>query len=292
MRNLRVELTVGLVGPELGVAVVVASSLGLLGEGDHVGRVLHVPVLVSPELTGGTDTSLHLVDDHEDLVLAGDGTETLEEGGGGVVVATLRLDGLDNDRSGRVVEAGDDLLNLLEAALLLAGVLLGVLLKRVLELGEGSLRPVEGGNVELVDGLGAGGGQRAEETAVEATTEGQDGHVGRARCLVVHRAGDVLLGELNVVSTTLLLSLPHESGLVCELVGVRAGGSGEDLVKALGGGAQETGLEDLGPVVRREVAHCGTVDEGGGHLGAHGGLEESRVAVADGDRGNLGIHIE
>src|SRR5687768_117008 len=58
-----VELAVGLVGAELDVAVVVAGGLGLLGEGDHVGRGLEVPVLVRPELAGSANTGLHLVDD-------------------------------------------------------------------------------------------------------------------------------------------------------------------------------------------------------------------------------------
>jgi len=88
-----------------------------------------------------------------------------------VVITTLRLDGLDNDSGRRVMEGRNDVLNLLQATLLLAGVLLGVLLERVLELREGCLWPVEGGDVQLVDGLGAGAGERAEKAAVEATTE-------------------------------------------------------------------------------------------------------------------------
>ena len=292
MSNLRVELTVGLVGSELRVTVEVASSLGLLGEGDHVRRVLEVPVVVSPELSGGTDTSLNLVDNHENVVLAGDGTKAPEEGGRGVVVATLRLNGLDDDGRRWVVEGGDDLLNLFKAALLLASVLLGVLLKRVLELREGGLGPVKGRDVELVNRLGASGREGAEETAVEATTEGQDRHVGRARCLVVHGRLNVLLGELDIVSTTLLLSLVHESRLVGKLVGVGTSGSGKDLVKTLRRSAQETSLEDLSPVVGREVAHGGTVDQGRGHLGAHGGLQQGWVAVTNRDGGDLGVDIE
>lgn len=47
-----------------------------------------------------------------------------------------------------------------------------VLVERVFELGEGRLGPVESGHVELVDGLGARGGEGAEETAVERGFEG------------------------------------------------------------------------------------------------------------------------
>lgn len=173
-----VELTVRLVGAESRVAEVVTSGLGLLGEGDHVRRGGQVPVVVGPELAGSTDTGLHLVDDEEHLVALGDVTQALEEGGRGVVVTTLGLDGLDHDGGHGVVELLDETLDLLEAALLLGGVLLDVLLQRVLQLGEGSLGPVKGGDVQLVDGLGAGGGQGTEETAVEGRLEGQDGELG------------------------------------------------------------------------------------------------------------------
>ena len=249
-------------------------------------------MVVSPEFASGTDTSLDFIDNHEDIVLASDGAEASEESRRGVVVTAFRLNRLDNDGSRRVVEGRDDVLNLLEAALLLTSVLLGVLLKRVLKLREGGLWPVEGGDVELVDRLGASTGERAEETAVEAATEGQDRHVWRARCLVVHRGLDILLGELGIVSAALLLSLPHESRLHGQLVRIRAGGRSEDLVEALGRSTQKTSLEDLGPIVGREVTHGRTVDQGRSHLGAHGRLKEGRVAVANGDRGDLGVDVE
>lgn len=69
----RVELPVWLVGPQRRVAEVVAGGLGLLAEGHHVGRVGQVPVLVGPEAAGGANASLHLVDDEQDAVLAGQG---------------------------------------------------------------------------------------------------------------------------------------------------------------------------------------------------------------------------
>ncbi|CAG9941021.1 unnamed protein product [Clonostachys rosea f. rosea IK726] len=92
-----VELAVGLVGDELAVAEEVAGRLGLLGEGDDVGRGGEVPVGVAPELSGGAEAGLDLVDDEGDAVLLRQVTETLEEGGGGVVVAALALDGLDDE---------------------------------------------------------------------------------------------------------------------------------------------------------------------------------------------------
>lgn len=76
-----VELSVGLVGPQGGIAEEVASGLGLLGEGHHVGRCLEVPVLMRPELARGSNTSLDLVDNHEDVLALGDLAKALEEGG-------------------------------------------------------------------------------------------------------------------------------------------------------------------------------------------------------------------
>lgn len=284
-----VELTVRLVGAESGVTVVVTGGLGLLGEGHHVGGAGQVPVVVGPELAGSTDTGLHLVDDEENLVALGDVTQALEEGGRGMVVTTLRLDGLDHDGGHGVVELLDEALDLLEAALLLGGVLLDVLLQRVLQLGEGSLGPVEGGDVQLVDGLGAGGGQGTEKTAVEGRLEGQDGELGRAGALVVHGRLNLLSGELDLGATTLELAVVHEGSLVGGLVGIGTSHGSEDLVQALGGSTEDTGLQDVGPVGGGEVTQSRTVDQGGDHLLGLGHLLEVGVVVANRDGGNLSV---
>lgn len=278
-----VELAIRLVGPQFVVAEVVTSGLGLLGEGDHVGRGLEVPVLVSPELAGGTDTGLNLVNDHEDVVALGDLTQATEELGRGVVVTTLRLDGLDDDGSRRVVVLLDQTLGLLKAALLLSSVLSSVLVEWVLEVGEGSLGPIEGGDVELVDGLAASGAEGAEQTTVETSLEGHDGQLGSARHGVVHGSLHFLRSELDLGATTLHAPPPHERRLVCQFVCVRARLGREDLVQALGGNLEDAGLEDVGPVVLGEVAKSGTVDDGAGHLGGAGIAQEGSVVVTDGD---------
>lgn len=151
--NPGVELTVGLVRDEHLVSEEVASSLGLLGESDHIRRRAQVPVVMSPEGTGGTETGLDLIGDENTTVLLGDVTETLEERWGSVVVTTLGLNGLNDETGNGAVPCGHDALDLLEASLLLSSVLLGVILERVLESRERSLGPVEAGNVELVDSL-------------------------------------------------------------------------------------------------------------------------------------------
>src|SRR3569833_19915 len=153
----RVELAVGLVGAQLGVAVVVAGGLGLLGEGDHVRGLGQIPVLVRPEAAGGADARLDLVDDEEHAVLARQGAQAAEAGGRRVVVAALGLAGLDEAGGRRHVEVEDEVLHLGEGVGLGALVGLGVLVQGVLQLRERGVRPVEGGDVELVDGLGPRG---------------------------------------------------------------------------------------------------------------------------------------
>lgn len=284
-----VELTVGLVGAQSRVAKVVTGRLGLLGESHHVRGSLEVPVVVGPELTGGTNTSLDLVDDQENVVALGDLTQTTEEFRRSVVVTTLGLDRLNHDGGDRVVEGLDDVLDLLEAALLLLGILLGMLLQGVLEGRERGLGPVKGRDIKLVDGLAAGGGQTAEETAVEGLLERQDGQVRRTGGLVHHGRSGFLLGELRIGAATLTLTVVDESRLVGSLVGLRARRGSEHLVHALGGSLEETGLQDVSPVSRREVTRSRSVDQRVGHLLGLGSLLEARVVVSNRDRGNLGI---
>lgn len=152
-----VELAVWLVGAQGWVSIIVACSLGFLGEGDDVGRGLEVPVLVGPEFAGGADAGLDFVDDEEDVVALGDVAEALEEGGRGVVVASLGLDGFNYDGCDGVVEFFDEALGFGEAALFFLGVLGGELVEWVFEGWEGGSWPVEGGDVEFVDWLAAGG---------------------------------------------------------------------------------------------------------------------------------------
>ena len=284
-----VELAVGLVRAESRVTEVVAGGLGLLGEGHHVRGAGKIPVLVGPELSGGTDTGLHLIDDEENVVALGDFAQAAEESGRGVVVTSLGLDGLDDNGGNGVVEFLDDALDVLQGALLFLGVLLGMLLKRVLQLREGSLGPVEGGNVKLVDGLAAGGGQTAEETTVEARLERHDGQLRGPRRLVLHGTGQFLLGEVNLRSTTLQLAVVHEGCLVGSLVGIRAGHGGEHLVHSLGGNLEHAAVQDMSPVMGREVTQGRSVDQRAGHLGRSSNLLEMRIVVANRDGRNLGV---
>lgn len=66
-----VELTVRLVGADGRVAIIETGSLSLLRKGNNIRRRLKVPVLMSPELAGGTDTCLDLVHYKENVMLLG-----------------------------------------------------------------------------------------------------------------------------------------------------------------------------------------------------------------------------
>lgn len=182
-----------------------------------------------------------------------------------MVVAALGLDGLDDGCDNGVVEVGDDALDLLQAAVLLGLVLSDVLLQGILQLREGSDRPVKGGDIKLMDRLAVGSGQTSKQTSVEALGEGEDRVVGSTRRLVDHGRVNLLLGGLLAIA--LLRSAPDKGRLVRRLVGVGAGGRGEDLVEALGGGAQDARLEEVDVVEGGEVAQGGTVDDGVDHLG-------------------------
>lgn len=284
-----VELAVRLVGTQVLGPVVVTSSLGFLGEGDHVGRVLEVPVLMSPELTGSTDASLDLIDNKQNVVLAGQGAELLEKFWAGVVVAALTLNGLNNNGSRRQVPGLDQVLNLFKAGLFSPCVLLGVLVKWVLELGESRLGPVEGRNVKLVDGLGASGRQATKQTAVKASLERQDRKLRRAGGLVLHCTLNFLGSEVNFRATSFHLSLIHEGSLVGDFVGIGTGHGGVDVVKALGSDLQDTSLQDVGPCVGGKVTQRGTIDDGINHLRGLSNLSELGIVVPHRNGGNLSI---
>jgi len=204
-----------------------------------------------------------------------------------VVVTTLTLDGLDNDGAGRMVPALDEVLNLIKTSLLDLLVLLDVLLERVFKLGEGSLGPVKGRNVDLMDSLGSGCGKRSKETTVETSLEGEDRKVGATWRLVVHGTVELLGTEFNLWATTFLLSAPHESGLVSSLVGIGTSHGSKNVIQALGCNSEKTGLEKIGPVVGRKSSKSRSVHDGVDHLGARSGLEKGRVVVADGNGSNL-----
>lgn len=126
---------------------------------------------------------------------------------------------------------------------------------------------------------------------MEGRLEREDGKLCGAGGLVVHARLELLLVKVDVGTTTLLLAAVHESSLVGQLVGVRAGEGSVDIVEAFGGDLEDASLENLGPVVGGEVAESRAVDEGVDHLGSGGSLGEVLIVVADGDGGNLSVAV-
>lgn len=208
-----------------------------------------------------------------------------------MVISSLGLDGFDDDGGNWVVVAGDQLLDFRQGSGFNGLVLFNILLERILQDGERCLWPVKGRNIQLVDGLAASGGERAEETTVERGLEGQDGKWWRSRRGVVHAGFQFSFGEFHIVSSTLLLTFPHESCLVGSLVGVGSGHGGEDLVQSLRSYLEDTGLENRGPVMRRKVSQRWSVDEGIDHLLGAGSSLERWVAIAYWDGSDLGIAV-
>lgn len=127
---------------------------------------------------------------------------------------------------------------------------------------------------------------------MEALLEGQDREVGSTRRLVGQRRSHLGLGKVDIRAAALLLPSVHESGLVCKFIGIRTSLGCEDLVQASWCHRKDARLEDISPVMLREVAQCRAVDDGRDHL-RRGSCElEGRVVVADRDGGNLRVDIE
>ena len=209
-----------------------------------------------------------------------------------MIVAALGLDRLDDDGGDGVMESLDEVLGFFEAALLLGGVFGGELVEGIFDVGEGSLRPVEGRDVEFVDRFTARGREGAEEAAMESGTEGENRHMWRARHLVVHGGGDFLSSGLDISTTTFLAPFPHEGSFVCKFIRFRAGRGSENLVETFRGNFENAIFEDLGVVVLRKVAQGRAIDDSAGHFGRCGHLEKLRVAVANWYGGDLGINIK
>ena len=88
----------------------------------------------------------------------------------------------------------------------------------------------------------------------------------RAGGLVVHRCIDFLLCEFYFGATALLPTLPHKGSFICGFVGAGAVGGSEDLVQTLGCNFENTGFENLSPIMLWEVSKSRAID----HRTCHG----------------------
>jgi len=97
-----------------------------------------------PKLASSTNACLDFIDDQQYIVLASNFTNASEEGWAGVIVTTFRLYWLYDDSGDWIREFEDKLFHFFQASALFGSVSVGMLFKRILEVREGSLRPVEG----------------------------------------------------------------------------------------------------------------------------------------------------
>lgn len=222
-------------------------------------------------------------------MLLGDITKALEESGRGMIITTLTLNRFNDDSSNRAVPVVDKLLNLLQAALLLGIVLGSILLQGVLESREGSLGPIEGRDVKLVNSLRTSSRQTSKATAVERVLEAENRKLRGARGSVVQTGVDLLVAPFGLA--TLAAAVKHERGLVSQLVGLRSGLGREDVVHALRSDLHQAVLEIIMPKRGGEVAYGWTVDQSRDHLGRIGGLDEGGVVVANRDGGDLRVAV-
>ena len=89
-----------------------------------------------------------------------------------------------------------------------------------------------------------------------------------------------------------MLTLPHESSLICELIGVRTSLGREDLVEAFWRDRENASLENVSPVMLREVAKRWSVDNGRNHLWRACSELQSGVVVPHRNGSNLSIDVE
>lgn len=153
--------------------MVESTSLHLLGECDHIRSFGKIEMLVGPEFSRWSTTSLDLINEKSHALLFRQLLEVLEEGWGSVIVTTLGLDGLHNYSSNRdfllLSPSFNEFLNIGQTALVFCLVLSNVILQGILVLRESGDRPVKGRHVQLVDCFGVGATQSSQSPPVEAT---------------------------------------------------------------------------------------------------------------------------
>lgn len=121
--------------------------------------------------------------------------------------------------------------DLCQAAIFFSAIFSSKLIQRILEAWERRRWPIRKcGEVKLDQWLAARGAQRAKQAAVKSALEAQHGQLGRARLLVAHARGQLILGEGDVaVFTAFKRLVSHKGGFEGGFVGAGAAHGGEDL---------------------------------------------------------------
>lgn len=181
----------------------ITPQLHLLTERHDIGGTLQPKMLVTPHLPRGPAPRLHLVDQQRRPVLLRHPLQPPEELRRSLVIPSFGLDRLhDHSRDGHApfLVLLEQPLHLRQALPVLLFVLPPVLLQGVFVEGEVRDGPVEGGDVDLVDRFGVGGGEGAEGPPVERPVEGEDGEVRGAGGSVYHAGVFFFRGEGHVFS--------------------------------------------------------------------------------------------
>ena len=185
------------------LARVDAGLLGLLGEGHDVRG--HAELLPQPRGAGAEEARLHLVEDQQRFLLVRIGAQLLQELGSEVVVAALRLHGLDQDRRDLALVLGEGALDLGAGARLGGDDVIGDPAVEVeLDAGVVHARPAELGEQARLRGIRVGERERVARAAVEGVLEVQH---------------DEVVAALVQVAPAELLRLPVEGHLDRVLVG-------------------------------------------------------------------------
>lgn len=148
--------------------------------------------------------------------------------------------------------------------------------------------PVKRRDVDFVDRLATSGAKGAEEAAVETLLEAHDGEVWRTWSGIPHDTIELFGAKFSALAP-LPAAVVHESGLVCEFVGIGACQCGEDLIKARGCNREDAIPKNFGIIARGEVTDSGTVDDGVYHLVGLCSCSESRVVVPQRDGRDLRV---
>ena len=258
------------------LARVDAGLLGLLGEGHDVRG--HAELLPQPRGAGAEEARLHLVEDQQRFLLVRVGAQLLQELGPEVVVAALRLHGLDQDRRDLALVLGEGALDLGAGARLGSDDVIGDPAVEVeLDAGVVHARPAELGEQARLRGIRVGERERVARAAVEGVLEVQH---------------DEVVAALVQVAPAELLRLPVEGHLDRVLVGEGAAGDPEVVREARGRHARREGLDEARHRDRVEVGVGRVVARGGEQLGRERRLAHARVVVADRPRREAGEEVE
>merc|ERR1719400_1225158 len=235
-----------------------------------------------PHLSCGASTSLNLVNYQIHSILLAEVLHPVE-------LPSLRLHWLCNYPRSRTTfcQLGNNrLLQLCQASVVFCQIFSFVFRQRILVSWISAGWPPHQRNVQEVDRLAVGHRQTPNRSPMETAMEGDDAHVGGSRGLVRHHRDQLLFRELCSPSAFSLRVL-HEQQLHRILVAASAAHHGNDMIRSSRSNTHQNVLQPCRPVLVGEHTECRSIDERHKHLIRGGRLDQGRVVVAEGDRGDV-----